>query len=207
MSGSIRIVAGRYGGRRIEVPAHGTRPLADRVRQSLFAVLEPRLVGARVLDLCAGSGAAGLEALSRGAESVSFVEVSRDAVNVLRKNIDALDCSRSCSVRHGDAATAVRLGDARAGAGSEQFDLVLFDPPYDDAALRSAVLSALALPHSVLAIGGLLVATGRRARGEGAGVPPFGLRLVRLLEFGETEVMLLERSAEVAAEDDREGRG
>ncbi|MGA1430302.1 MAG: RsmD family RNA methyltransferase, partial [Candidatus Limnocylindrus sp.] len=65
MAQRIRIIAGEFGGRLLEVPEQGTRPLADRVRQALFAILEPRLPDTRVLDLCAGSGAAGLEALSR----------------------------------------------------------------------------------------------------------------------------------------------
>lgn len=205
MSGSIRIVAGRYGGRRIEVPARGTRPLADRVRQSLFAVLEPRLAGARVLDLCAGSGAAGLEALSRGAAFTRFVETSRDAIEVLRRNIAALDCGTSCSVRHGDAAAAARSVEIANGADEERFDLVIFDPPYDDIELRRATLTALAAPNSALAADGLLVASGRRARGEGAPAPPFGLRLVRQLDFGETEIVLLERSQQIAPKFDQEG--
>ena len=189
MSGSVRIVAGEYGGRRIEVPERGTRPLADRVRQSLFAILEPRLQGARVLDLCAGSGAAGFEALSRGAAAVSFVERSREAAEVIRRNISALGCATAATVRVGDAATV-----AHGTVDTAPFDLVIFDPPYDDAALRSAVLAALAAANSPLAPRGLLVATWRRVRGEGAESPPLGLRLVRSLHFGETEIVLLERS-------------
>lgn len=207
MSGSIRIVAGRYGGRRIEVPARGTRPLADRVRQSLFAILEPRLEGARVLDLCAGSGAAGLESLSRGATFAHFVEMSREAVDVLRRNIAALGCAASCSVRHGDAVAAARGVAPSSGGDGGQFDLVIFDPPYDDAELRSATLAALAAPSSALAADGLLVVSGRRSRGEGAAAPPFGLRLVRQLDFGETEITLLERSHEIAPDADLQARG
>jgi len=76
----IRIIAGALGGRLLEVPEEGTRPFADRVRQALFAILEPRLPDARVLDLCAGSGAAGLEALSRGAQHVQFVGALRSGM-------------------------------------------------------------------------------------------------------------------------------
>lgn len=191
MSTGIRIVAGSFGGRRIEVPDRGTRPFAERVRQSLFAILEPRLTGARVLDLCAGSGAAGLEALSRGASYVQFVERSRDAAAVIERNVATLKCGTFSSVRVGDAATAARV--ACEVQGTLPFDIVIFDPPYDDAALRLSVLTSLAAPGSPLAPRGLLAASWRRSRGEGAETPPNGLRLVRSLEFGETEIVLLER--------------
>src|SRR3954471_6937740 len=87
-----RIIAGRVGGRRIAVPPRGTRPTSDRVREALFSALtvEPGLGGARVLDLCAGSGALGLEALSRGAAHALFVESDRRAAAVLRRNVSDL---------------------------------------------------------------------------------------------------------------------
>ena len=84
-----RVIAGTAGGRRLRAPGEGTRPLADRVKQTLFAVLEPDLPGAAVLDLCAGSGAAGIEALSRGARLAVFVERDAGATRII-----ALDLSR-----------------------------------------------------------------------------------------------------------------
>src|SRR5215207_8604815 len=88
-----RIIAGRAGGRRIAVPPAGTRPTSDRVREALFSALtaDPGLDGAAVLDLCAGSGALGLEALSRGAAHALFVESDRRAAAVLRRHAAALD--------------------------------------------------------------------------------------------------------------------
>ena len=197
MSTGIRIVAGTFGGRRIEVPDRGTRPFAERVRQSLFAILEPRLTGARVLDLCAGSGAAGLEALSRGASYVQFVERSRDAATVIERNVATLNCGAASSVRVGDAAAAARV--AFEERGTPPFDIVIFDPPYDDVALRLSVLTSLAATGSPLAPRGLIAASWRRTRGGGAETPPIGLRLVRSLEFGETEIVLLEREGGDAA--------
>ncbi|MFI5718269.1 16S rRNA (guanine(966)-N(2))-methyltransferase RsmD [Nocardia sp. NPDC051750] len=121
-----RIVAGIAGGRRLRVPPAGTRPTSDRVREALFSSIEARLDldGARVLDLYAGSGALGLEALSRGAESALLVESDRRAAAVLRGNIADL----------GFGAAQLRVGAvtqvlAQGGAGA--FDLVFADPPYD----------------------------------------------------------------------------
>jgi len=196
MSGRLRIIAGSLGGRLIEVPEEGTRPFADRVRQALFAVLEPRLPGARVLDLCAGSGAAGIEALSRGAASVLFVDLSRRAAEVIRRNLAGLDLVARAEVRVADAgSSAVSLA-----ASGRVFDLVIADPPYDDLAVRRCILRALGATPSALAAQGLLVLSGRKQK-EGAAQGAAreggsGLRLVRSLTFGETVVELYERDVD-----------
>src|SRR5215213_2776227 len=103
-----RIIAGRVGGRRIAVPPRGTRPTSDRVREALFSALtvEPGLGGARVLDLCAGSGALGLEALSRGAAHALFVESDRRAAAVLGRNVADLGLP-GATVRAASAAAVV----------------------------------------------------------------------------------------------------
>jgi 16S rRNA (guanine966-N2)-methyltransferase len=120
----MRIVAGRYGGRRLTAPpGRATRPTSDRVREALFGILGP-LDGARVLDLYAGSGALGIEALSRGAASAVFVERDPRAAAVLRANLAALGIE--ADVRRTDALAALR--DARARGAT--YDLVLCDPPY-----------------------------------------------------------------------------
>lgn len=115
------------GGRRLSVPPRGTRPTTDRVRESLFNILTVRLEfsGLAVLDLYAGSGALGLEALSRGAASALFVESDQRAVAVLKRNIAELGLP-GASVRRG-AVSAVLAGEASAAA----VDLVLADPPYE----------------------------------------------------------------------------
>jgi len=136
----MRIVAGAARGRRLAVPPGDTvRPTADRVREALFASLAPLLPGASVLDAFAGSGALGLEARSRGADRVTFIERERRALGALRRNIEAVGLDGITVI----AADAVRtLRDAaRAGAlTGAPFDLVLLDPPY---ALAGDVLAGL----------------------------------------------------------------
>jgi 16S rRNA (guanine966-N2)-methyltransferase len=117
----MRVVAGRYGGRRLKAPrGRDVRPTADRVREALFSILGP-LDGLMVLDLFAGTGALGIEALSRGAAGCVFVDVD---TRPLQANLAALEID--AEVRRGEALTALRPGD--------QYDLVLLDPPYRDAA-------------------------------------------------------------------------
>ena len=134
-----RIIGGVAGGRRIAVPPRGTRPTTDRVRESLFNILTARrdLTGVAALDLYAGSGALGLEALSRGAASALFVESDHRSASVIARNIDALGLT-GATVRRGAVATVLAAGTA------SPVDLVLADPPYDvEAAEVEAVLAAL----------------------------------------------------------------
>jgi len=124
-----RIVAGVAGGRRLAVPPRGTRPTTDRVREALFNVLAVRrdFDGLRVLDLYAGSGALGLEALSRGAASVTFIDSDRRAAEVIGRNIDVVGLP-GATVRRAAVATVL------AARAPEPVDLVLADPPYEVAA-------------------------------------------------------------------------
>lgn len=127
-----RIIAGQWGGRRLDAPkGDGTRPTTDRVRESLFASLTSELGGfdgVLVLDLFAGSGALGLEALSRGAARVDFVESDRRAAAVIKRNIAAL----SARDAHLHTTTAERFLAERFLAGEPErgYDLILLDPPY-----------------------------------------------------------------------------
>lgn len=134
-----RIVAGSAGGRRLAVPARGTRPTTDRVREALFNVLGARLDldGLAVVDLYAGSGALGLEALSRGAASVVFIDNDRRAVEVITRNIGAVGLPGATVRRQA-------VTEALAARPAEPADLILADPPYDlGAAEVEAVLAAL----------------------------------------------------------------
>ena len=123
-----RIIAGEAGGRRLAVPpGEGVRPTSDRVKESVFSALGPdQLVGARVLDLYAGSGALGLEALSRGAMAVLLVERDAAAARAIRANIEMLGFAERAVLRI--APVAAVLGGP---APEERFDLALLDPPYD----------------------------------------------------------------------------
>jgi 16S rRNA (guanine966-N2)-methyltransferase len=121
----MRIVAGEYGGRRLVIPKDArVRPTADRVREAWMSILGKALPDARVLDLFAGSGALGLEALSRGAAHVTFVELHPPSLRALDQNIAALGVGDSVTVHRGDA---MRYAE---GAGQAAFDVILADPPY-----------------------------------------------------------------------------
>ena len=121
----MRIIAGTWKGRRL-VPVRGrrVRPTSDRVREAWMSILQPWFEGARVLDLFAGSGALGLESLSRGAAHCTFVERSRGVVRVLERNVAQLEAGDRAHVIHGDAMGYVDTID-------RTFDIVLADPPYD----------------------------------------------------------------------------
>lgn len=121
----MRIIAGEFGGRRLEPPpGRRVRPTAERVREAWFSILAPELDGATVLDLFAGSGALGLEALSRGARQVDFVETAAPALAALRSNIAALGVEGRVAVHRIDA---IRFAGALS-PGS--YDIALADPPY-----------------------------------------------------------------------------
>jgi 16S rRNA (guanine966-N2)-methyltransferase len=136
----MRITGGALGGRRLVAPrGERTRPTSDRVRESLFAVLGP-LEGARVLDLFAGSGALGLEALSRGAADAIFVDAAPAAVAAVRRNLEALDLR--AEVRRADARAFLRNAETRA----RSYDLILLDPPYRLAAGLGRELSEAVPP-------------------------------------------------------------
>jgi 16S rRNA (guanine966-N2)-methyltransferase len=133
----MRIIAGELRGRRISAPAGlGTRPMLDRVREALFSALMPRLPGALVLDLFAGSGSLGLEAVSRGAREVRFVESDQRALVQLRANVQALGVADRVEIVAGNA-----LSPAHWPSG---LDVAFLDPPYALlTAHRSRVLDAL----------------------------------------------------------------
>ncbi|WIM88244.1 16S rRNA (guanine(966)-N(2))-methyltransferase RsmD [Candidatus Mycobacterium wuenschmannii] len=181
-----RIVGGVAGGRRITVPPQGTRPTTDRVRESLFNILAARLdfTGLSVLDLYAGSGALGLEALSRGAASAAFVESDRRAATVLDRNIATLGLP-GATVRRAQVAAML------AAHAAEPFDLVLADPPYEvDASEVEAILTALATNGWVS--GGTVVVVERAAAGPAltwpGGWDPWEPRV-----YGDTRLELAER--------------
>ncbi len=121
----MRIVAGRWRGRRIAPPPDGrVRPTGDRVREAWMSIVQPRLAGARVIDLFAGSGALGLEALSRGARFATFVELTAAGVRTIRANAESLGATGGVDIRRGDALRVV----AALPAGA--YDVAFADPPY-----------------------------------------------------------------------------
>ncbi len=151
----MRVIAGTYGGRTLKAPpGAATRPTSDRVREALFSILGSRTGGARVLDLFAGSGALGLEALSRQAQSVTFVDDNRAAIAAVKANLATLNAD--AEVHQNDALRFLHTAFTR-GA---QYDLVFLDPPYRLADRLARPLSE-ALP-AVLAPGAVAVAESDR---------------------------------------------
>jgi 16S rRNA (guanine966-N2)-methyltransferase len=147
VSDAGRVIAGSARGVRLRAPGAGTRPLADRVKQTLFAILEPDLPGARVLDLFAGSGAAGIEALSRGAASAVFVEKDAGAAAVIEANLRATSLAGpGARVVRSDAVTWL----GRPPPPDSPFDLVIVDPPYAETDLLIRTLEVLGAAHAPL---------------------------------------------------------
>jgi 16S rRNA (guanine966-N2)-methyltransferase len=139
MSDAGRVIAGSARGTRLAAPGEGTRPFGDRVKQTLFAILEPDLPDGAVLDLFAGSGAGGIEALSRGAARAIFIERDATAGRVIAENLARTHLAERGTVVRADALTYLR--DRAAADGP--FDLVLIDPPYAEPQLLEAALASL----------------------------------------------------------------
>lgn len=136
----MRIIAGSLKGRRIDAPDWpGLRPTSDKLRETLFNILAPRIEGAQVLDGYAGTGAVGIEALSRGAAHVAFVESDRRAIALIESNLER------CRVIDRHAIIRARFADAEPQLRGACFDIVFLDPPYDPAELTAAL--AAAEPH------------------------------------------------------------
>jgi len=134
---AMRVIAGEFRSRVLTAPQGlATRPTSDRLRETLFNVLAPRIVGARFLDLFAGSGAVGIEALSRGAAEVVCVERAAPTVKVLRQNLERLGIRDRIRVQAASAGTFLR-------SSTGKFDLVFLDPPYDAAKEYAETLSFL----------------------------------------------------------------
>ncbi len=174
----MRIIAGKYRGRKlVSFAGEDVRPTADRVKESLFQILSPRLLGARVLDLFAGSGALGLEALSRGAAEAVFNDASAESLAILRKNLALL----------GADARTFRL-DYRAciAAVHGAFDIVFADPPYrmDCAAEALGALAA----KGALAEGGVVVYESEREE-----IAPAGWHIADVRRYGRTKITIFGR--------------
>ena len=180
----MRVIAGTHKGRRLKTPDwEGLRPTSDKLRETLFNILAPRIAGARVLDAYAGTGALGIEALSRGAAAVTFVEQDRRVQALIEANL------AQCRIDTGY--TVLRTSAARAAdllQGEPPFDIVLMDPPYD-----AAAGPALADVEPLVAPAGVVVLEhGRRAD-----VPMQNGRLVRVRQVlsGDSVLSLYELSA------------
>jgi 16S rRNA (guanine(966)-N(2))-methyltransferase RsmD len=176
----MRIIAGSYRSRPLEAPAGlATRPTSDRLRETLFNVLAPRIKGANFLDLYAGSGAVGLEALSRGAAHVEFVERAEPALRVLRGNLARLGLTGGFRIHNASVKAVLRKMTAGAA-----FDVVFLDPPYDAAEEYEASLGLLGgAAAGLLADGAVVIAEHRKK--EQLEDAYAGLKRTRLLKQGD----------------------
>jgi 16S rRNA (guanine966-N2)-methyltransferase len=174
----VRIIAGSFRGHSLKAPGgRGTRPTADRVREALFSILGD-VDGLVVLDLFAGSGALGLEALSRGAADATFVEEARPALQALRENVAALELADRATVLAGEVATALR----RLAGQGRRFGLVFLDPPYARAGAPETLADLVALG---LLVPGAWVVVEHASRDAAPDAPP---QLERRFErvYGDT---------------------
>lgn len=130
----MRIIAGQYRGRILKnPPSLHTRPTSDRLRETLFNIIAPRIVEARFLDLCAGTGAIGIEALSRGAKFVTFVERSRKMCGLIEANLDMLEVPEDeTEIVLNDAAEFARRRTRNEPDNCEAWNIIFYDPPYSD---------------------------------------------------------------------------
>ena len=174
---SVRVIAGSAKGRRLRVPSvRGLRPTSDRARETIFSVLAPTISGARFLDVFAGSGAVGIEALSRGAEAVVFVERHRRARALLEENLRSCGFTERARVLGAEWSAALR----RLGREAVRFDIAFFDPPYDWAEAWRCL--------EQLAEAELLAADGRTVLEHRSSTPPrcpTGWELERSVEVGD----------------------
>jgi 16S rRNA (guanine966-N2)-methyltransferase len=135
-----RVIAGTARSIRLEAPGEGTRPLGDRVKQTLFAIMEPDLRGATFLDLFAGSGAAGIEALSRGAAHATFVERDAGAIRIIKANLQRTGLAERATVTRGEVLAWLR---DPARAAEPRRNIVLLDPPYEETGTLTDALDTL----------------------------------------------------------------
>ena len=184
----MRIIAGQFRSRTLVAPSGlATRPTSDRLRETLFNVLARRIQGAAFLDLYAGSGAVGIEALSRGAASVAFVERVPAALAALRANLAKLGIGEGFRIHTGSVGGWLRRSE---GGSSQTFDLVFLDPPYDAAEEYAATLRILGEAPGILAPGALVIAEHRRKQSLD---DRYGsLKRTRLLEQGDAALSFYE---------------
>ena len=178
----MRVITGSARGRRLkELEGMETRPTTDRVKESLFSVIQFDIEGRRVLDLFAGTGQLGIEALSRGAAEAVFVENRTEAVNLIRENLEICRLTDRARVRAGDALTYLRSG--------EKFDLIFLDPPYNAGLLPQALEEISRF--DICRQHGIIVAESAADQALPALAPPY--RLYRQYRHGKIMVTVYHR--------------
>lgn len=191
----MRIIAGSLRGRKLKTAKEpGLRPISGRIKQSLFDIIRGLVPGARMLDLFAGTGAVGLEALSRGAEFVFFVDWNRRCLESIRANLEKAQLSARAKLHPGNALSDLSWIPFRAGV--DRFDLIFLGPPYKDEEKRPLAYSSIALQRlaeaRLLAPGGLII--GQHHVKEEVQAPP-GYERVRREKYGDTYLSFFRQAA------------
>jgi 16S rRNA (guanine966-N2)-methyltransferase len=188
----MRIIAGTYRSRILKgLKGLALRPTSDRLRETLFNVLGPGVSGSRFLDLFAGTGAIGIEALSRGAKEVVFIENHPSAVKLIRRNLEFLEITFGATVQAADALRGLGLLVSKNKGATPGFDFIFLDPPYAAAENYARVLEFLGTAD-LLAPGGMVIAEHHRKfdLSEEAGA----LRRVRVLKQGDAALSFYRRA-------------
>jgi 16S rRNA (guanine966-N2)-methyltransferase len=194
---AMRIIAGSYRSRVLKAPAGlSTRPTSDRLRETLFNVLAPRIRGAAFLDLYSGSGAAGIEALSRGAAHVTFVEKAPAALKVLQSNLARLGINCGFRVYAGSVRAFLRSA-AKAGLKPERYKVIFLDPPYDLAEEYAVTLKRLGDAECGILVPGAIVIAEHRRKQQLDEI--YGnLKRTRVLEQGDATLSFYAAQSEAA---------
>ncbi len=182
----MRVIAGAAKGRRLKTPVSGTRPMTDMMKESLFSALED-VKGLNVLDLYAGSGSLGLEAISRGAKRAMFVESARDAIVKLEENIEATKFSKKANVHWGDVKSVLDR------PATERMDLIFVDPPYNMAVSEvQSDLEAIVMNGFLGDDGRVVVHRPNRERR----LKPLGLSLAWDRSYGQSHIYVFTHEEE-----------
>jgi 16S rRNA (guanine966-N2)-methyltransferase len=196
----MRVIAGTYRSRILKgLGSLALRPTSDRLRETLFNVLGPHVADSRFLDLFAGTGAIGIEALSRGATEVVFVENHAPAAALIRRNLESLGIRKGAMVLPTDAIHGLEKLASRKETGTSHYDYVFLDPPYDAAKDYARVLESLG-SGNLLAPGGVVIAEHRRnfELPEDIGA----LQRYRVLKQGDAALSFYRRAAAAAGKND-----
>jgi len=196
----MRVIAGTYRSRILKSPRGlALRPTSDRLRETLFNVLGPGIAGSRFIDLFAGTGAIGIEALSRGALEVVFVENHAPAAALIRRNLESLGVRKVATVLAADALRGLEILASRRTSKDSQYDCVFLDPPYASAKDYARVLESLG-SRNLLAPGGVVIAEHRRSfeLPEETGA----LQCYRVLKQGDAALSFYRRTAAAASKSD-----
>ena len=176
----MRVIAGKNKGKKLEaLPGLATRPTADRVKEALFNMIQDRIPGAKVLDLFAGSGALGIEALSRGAKHVTFVDNNREAIDVIKRNVTATQNDPDSRVVYSDWIIFLQ--------NAESYDIIFLDPPYQLGYLDETV--SMIIAKEAMALGGVIVCECSKDED----FEPSGFKKLKDSRYGKTKILIFER--------------